>query len=117
LRPLSESIYGGKPGQPVELKVERDGEPSPLTLRFVTASPVSRAARSLAQRVADQVLATYPVLFLVVSLPVLLLRVQDRNAWFLALVFASFIAAAPDFETSTPPSVWPFFISGSGRRR
>ena len=37
----------------------------------------------------------YPLPFLVVGLLVLFLRVEDKNAWLLALMFAGFIAAAP----------------------
>ena len=35
---------------------------------------------------------TYPVGFLVVGLAVLFLRLEDPNAWLLALMFAGFIA-------------------------
>jgi sigma-B regulation protein RsbU (phosphoserine phosphatase) len=57
----------------------------------------------LSRRVADEVLGSYPILFLAVSVPVLLLRFNDRNAWLLALVFAGFIAAAPGVELKVAP--------------
>ena len=47
-----------------------------------------------ARSVAEEILGTYPTLFLLVGLVVLFLRVEDRNAWLLALLFASFIAMA-----------------------
>jgi sigma-B regulation protein RsbU (phosphoserine phosphatase) len=45
-------------------------------------------------RVAAQILASYPLVFLVVGLVVLFMRIEDRNAWLLALLFAGFIAAS-----------------------
>ena len=54
---------------------------------------------------AIQVVDLYPLLFLIVGLAVLFLRVEDRNAWLLALVFATFISAARipgEFEAVAP---------------
>ena len=85
--------YRSHPGETVHLTVQRAGEPGPLLL-----SPVFRRPRgngdtaSLAKRGAEQILGAYPFLFLVVGLAVLFLRVEDRNAWLLALVFAGLIA-------------------------
>ncbi len=81
-----------RPGDTVVLTVERAGLPGPLLLR-----PAFRRARGdgdvapLTTRVANQVLDSFPVLFLIVGLTVLFLRVEDRNAWLLALVFATFV--------------------------
>ena len=44
---------------------------------------------------AIQVVNYYPLPFLIVGLLVLFLRVEDRNAWLLSIMFAGFIAAAP----------------------
>jgi sigma-B regulation protein RsbU (phosphoserine phosphatase) len=80
------------PGEPVQLIIRRAGEPQPLVI-----TPVFRAAlgsgdtQSLARRGAAEVLGFYPLLFLVVGLAVLFLRVEDSNAWLLALMFAGFI--------------------------
>jgi phosphoserine phosphatase RsbU/P len=47
--------------------------------------------KALALQLAD----SFPVLFLVVAIPILFLRFDDRNAWLLAFVFAGFVACAP----------------------
>jgi hypothetical protein len=41
------------------------------------------------------VIGYYPIPFLIVGLLVLFIRLEDRNAWLLAIMFAGFIAAAP----------------------
>jgi sigma-B regulation protein RsbU (phosphoserine phosphatase) len=85
-----------RPGQTVVLTVERAGQPQPLVLE-----PVFRAERGdgdvapLAKRVAQQIVDSFPVLFVVVGLTVLFLRVEDRNAWLLALVFSTFVCEPP----------------------
>ncbi len=87
--------YASHPGQPVRLTIQRPGEAQPLVI-----TPVFRAAvgsgdmQSLARRGAVEVLGFYPLLFLVVGLTVLFLRLEDSNAWLLALMFAGFITEA-----------------------
>jgi len=87
--------HKSRPGEAVTLNIHRPGEAQPLVI-----TPVFRAAQgsgdiqSLARRSAVQVLGLYPLLFLVVGLAVLFLRVEDSNAWVLALMFAGFIAEA-----------------------
>ena len=87
--------YASHPGEPVQLTIQRPGEPQPLVI-----TPVFRAAvgsgdmQSLARRGAVEILGFYPLLFLVVGLTVLFLRVDDSNAWLLALMFAGFITEA-----------------------
>ena len=44
--------------------------------------------------IARQILGSYPIAFLVVGLAVLFMRLEDRNAWLLALLFAGFIAVS-----------------------
>jgi sigma-B regulation protein RsbU (phosphoserine phosphatase) len=84
-----------RPGEPVQLTIQRPGQPQPLVI-----TPVFRAAvgsgdtQSLARRGAVEVLGFYPLLFLIVGLTVLFLRVEDSNAWVLALMFAGFITEA-----------------------
>jgi sigma-B regulation protein RsbU (phosphoserine phosphatase) len=87
--------YVSHPGELVQLSIRRPGEPQPLVI-----TPVFRAAlgsgdmQSLARRGAVEVLGFYPLLFLIVGLAVLFLRVEDSNAWILALMFAGFITEA-----------------------
>ncbi len=96
-----------KPGDPVTLRVQRPGQSQP-----VVVTPVFRArqgigdTKTLVHTIADQILESYPLLFLIVGLAVLFLRVEDRNAWLLALVFATFITAAdmPNEFAAAPPN-------------
>jgi len=41
---------------------------------------------------------------------VLLLRPDDRNAWWLALLFGGFLAVAPFFEGNFPPLLRGFAV-------
>ncbi len=93
---LNQIWYKAKPGETVKLTIARPGQPQPLLI-----TPSFRAVQgtgdtaSLARRGALEILGFYPLLFLAVGIPVLFLRLQDRNAWLLALVFAGFIAESP----------------------
>ena len=85
-----------KPGSTVQLTVIRPGESSPviLTAVFRARGSASREA-GLTERLGQEILQTYPLVFLIVGLPVLFLRLEDRNAWLLALMFGCFTAAPP----------------------
>jgi len=98
--PFDDAYSRGKPGDAIDLTVERPGETQPRTLHGIF-----RATRDLpflpgyAERARISVLeiiGSFPVLFLVVGFVVLFLRLEDVNAWLLALLFCSFVAA-PDF--------------------
>ena len=96
LVPFFAAMVRGQPGDVVQLIIERPGAAAPLPLRVVFAPlPIQRQERPFAQKLAIEIIHSFPVLFLVVGLPVLFLRLEDRNAWLLALVFAGFIAMAP----------------------
>ncbi len=84
-----------RPGDQVVLQVRRAGQPSPFLITGTFRAAAGRGDKvPLTQRVANLILNCYPILFLVVGLVVLFLRIEDRNAWLLALVFAAFIAAS-----------------------
>ncbi len=92
---LNQIWLDSRPGDVVQLTLSRPGELGPLTIRPVFRSMKgSGDSASLARRGAVQVIGIYPLLFLVVGLSVLFLRIEDRNAWLLALVFAGLIAEA-----------------------
>ncbi|MCH7986489.1 MAG: PDZ domain-containing protein [Acidobacteria bacterium] len=96
LNPLYDAVSRGQPGDVVELTVERPGTAAPIVLQTVLRRrPAQAEELTLAQTVALEIINSFPVLFLVVGLGVLFLRLQDRNAWLLALLFAGFIAGAP----------------------
>ncbi len=103
-----------QPGDHVVLKVVRPGEPQPLVITGTFRAAAGRGDKvPLTQRVANLILNCYPILFVVVGLVVLFLRIEDGNAWLLALVFAAFIAAAsiPDPVAIAPHSVRIFFYA------
>ena len=92
--PYDQTWAQSRPGDAVELLVKRPGEPRPLDLHGIfRAHAQSAAPESLARSSAQQIMGSFPVLFLVIGFAVLLLRPDDRNAWLLALMFTGFIAA------------------------
>ena len=103
-----------KPGDSVKLTVQRAGQSQPVVI-----TPVFRAlqgagdTKSAARTVAMQILSSYPIFFAVVGLAVLFLRVEDRNAWLLALVFAALITAAdlPSQFALAPPYLQDFLYA------
>ncbi len=93
--PYDQTWEHSRPGDPVELVVERPGEPRPLSLHGIFRAPAqSSAGEGLARSSAERIMGSFPVLFLVVGFAVLFLRADDRYAWLLALMFTGFIAAA-----------------------
>ena len=81
-----------KPGDTVTLTIRRPGQQE---LLYITAVFRDVEEGGFIQDIAEEVVGTYPVVFLIVGLVVLFLRLQDRNAWLLALLCAGFIAAPP----------------------
>lgn len=114
LTPYYDWVSGGHTGDAISLRVLHPGEKDPSNVTFTLASPVPvKMFRSLtpARMVALQIMRTYPLVFLVVGLAVLFLKVEDRNAWLLALFFAGFIAL-PDISPGGFPSAFRgFFMS------
>ncbi len=95
-QPFYAAITRGQPGDVVQLRVERPGVSAPLNLQAVLLPrPPQLDKRPWSQELANQVLGSYPAWFLLVGFAVLFLRLEDRNAWLLALFFACFIAGPP----------------------
>jgi phosphoserine phosphatase RsbU/P len=92
---MARSWRNSHPGDIVTLTLQRPGQSQPvvITPRF-RARQGAGDTKTIPRTIALQILRMYPLLFLVVGLAVLFLRVEDRNAWLLALVFGSFIVAA-----------------------
>jgi sigma-B regulation protein RsbU (phosphoserine phosphatase) len=115
LKPFYEAVMHGEPGDAVELTVERLGVAQPMVVSATLEAPDFRTPPALTytQRIALQLIWSYPVLFLVVGLPVLFLRLRDRNAWLLALVFAGCVASAPiaEMEGRIYPSLRGFALA------
>jgi phosphoserine phosphatase RsbU/P len=108
--PLLEPVARRRPGDRIRLLITRPGAAVPLLLEAVLGSPPA-AEVGLSRRVAREFLGSYPILFMAVAIPVLLLRVEDRNAWLLALLFAGFIAAAPLVELNVAPALRGFVLA------
>jgi len=107
--PFFDAVTRGQPGDTIQITLLRKDEvggqvhqptrmAAPATLRRYRAPAAPDTTGQWAQTAALELVYFYPVLFLVVGCGVLFQRVQDRNAWLLALVFASFIAAVPMFH-------------------
>ncbi len=107
---LLRSVWGqGRPGDSVQLKIERPGQNSPVDL---TAVFRHRQPGSFTETFAQEVRNSFPVPFVVVGLTVLFLRLEDRNVWILALLCASFTTTPgfPEQFAATIPALWPFLM-------
>ncbi len=103
------SVQLGKQGDVAVLSVERQGAPELLTFRILLKPFRPRPAElSGWQDILGKVLSFYPLFLLIVGVAVLFLRLDDADAWRLALMFGGFIAAAPLVEGSIPPHLRPF---------
>ena len=103
-----------QPGDTVTLTVRRPGQSQPLVITpWFRAKQGAGDTKTLARAVAAEAQDSYPLAFLIVGLAVLFLRVDDRNAWLLALVFATFITAAnmPNEFATAPGSLRSFLLA------
>lgn len=103
----------GVPGQRVVVELERGGTRLERTVELVARGdlPLSPQLSAWANpgtvmQFVQQLLAFYPIPFLVVTLVVLLQRPEDPHAWLLALMLGGYIAGAgmTEFEYRIP--VW-----------
>jgi sigma-B regulation protein RsbU (phosphoserine phosphatase) len=93
--PYDEAYAHGKPGDPIELTVSRPGESQPVVLHAVFRARASMGTEGgLAKSSAQEIVNSFPVLFLLIGLAVLFLRLDDPYAWLLAVMFIAFAAAA-----------------------
>jgi phosphoserine phosphatase RsbU/P len=97
-RVQDEVWLAGHPGQEVDLTVLRPGSAVPVQIRGYFRARTARQGNEL-RNAAQELSNSFPVLFLVVAIPVLFMRVHDRNAWLLTLLFACFVAV-PDLPGS-----------------
>jgi sigma-B regulation protein RsbU (phosphoserine phosphatase) len=89
--PYDEAYYRGRPGDPVEFTLARPGEPLPVVIHGIfRVRPSVQAQEGLAKSTAQQILASFPALFLLVGFAVLFLKLDDPDAWLLALMFCAF---------------------------
>lgn len=85
-----------RPGDAVDLLVLRPGSSAPVTLHGIfQASHAGNQQEGVVHSLSVRLLNLYPFVFLTVGFAVLFLRVDDRNAWLLALMFSGFLAIPP----------------------
>ena len=86
-----------RPGDSVDVTVRRSGDPQPLTLHAIFRSARTSTPGDALRESAGEILILYPVFFVLVGFVVLFLRLDDAQAWRLALLFACFVTA-PSFD-------------------
>ncbi len=98
--------FRARPGDKVVLTIQRPGQAQPLTITSAFRAVSGPGdTKTVAYTLAQQIMNSYPVFFAVVGLAVLFLRIEDRDAWLLALMFATWITAGPmPNEFCTAPS-------------
>jgi len=110
-----DSVLRGNPGSTVALTVENRSGARQRREVTIPALPPELVRPTLPQAAIMQSLLSYPVFFLVVGMVVLFLRLEDRNAWLLALMFAGFIALAswvtPEAEPLVPIGIRRFALT------
>jgi len=95
-----DDVWGSaRPGDPVNLTVVHPGATAPVIIHGNFRLSTHQAHETIGHASALQVIGLFPILFLIVGLPVLFFRIDDPDAWLLALMFAGF-TAAPDFPQS-----------------
>ena len=107
LAPETAAWMAARPGDPVELTVQRPGEQRPRVLHATFRARVVLRPTSFLRLVSwlDEITSSFPVFFLVVGLPVLFMRLEDRNAWLLAFLFSAFVAAPNVPSMATAPAL------------
>ena len=109
--PFLDLRRNGRAGQVVRLQVEREGAIRDVDVTLLARKDLPLSPQTAAwanpgalMRLVQQVLALYPIPFLLVTLVVLLQRPDDPHAWLLALMLAGFIAGAgiTEFEYRVP---------------
>jgi sigma-B regulation protein RsbU (phosphoserine phosphatase) len=97
---LTDAWARHQPGDTVKLTIQRPHVSAPFVIVGRFRTPLASSPEGgVAADVAQDIFNTYPVCFLVVGLAVLFLRLDDPNAWLLALMFAGIIAI-PDSSNS-----------------
>lgn len=86
------------PGDGVDITVRRPGVAAPMTFHVIfRAAKWQNIPEGVARASLREILNFYPIFFVLVGFAVLFLRLEDGDAWLLAVLFASFVAA-PSFN-------------------
>ena len=94
LNPFYNAVSRGLPGDVVRLTIRRPGEAALIELHATLRARAPTTAPGLARRIAQAVMRFYPVPAMLAGLAVLLLRMRDRHAWLLALLFSGLATGA-----------------------
>jgi len=101
-----------KPGDAIELTVRRPGTSSPIILHGIfRPSEAGAEETGVVRSVSAQIMRLYPFVFLTVGLAVLFLRVEDPNAWLMALMFGGFITIPSSTFFNMPDVLRPIAIA------
>jgi sigma-B regulation protein RsbU (phosphoserine phosphatase) len=111
LNPFYDAVYRGSPGDLVRLTVRRPTGGPPLEVRAELEARERPPENGLAAGMAQAVMRFYPVPATLVGFAVLLLRLRDRHAWLLALLFGGLVTGAlPELEPLIHPSLRAFTL-------
>jgi sigma-B regulation protein RsbU (phosphoserine phosphatase) len=111
---INDQWLKSRPGETVDLTIERPGMSTPFLVRGVfRATHFNSREVAIGQDLGREINDSYPVAFLVIGLAVLFLRLEDANAWLLALMFAGFIAVpfSEDLVLGVHPALRPFALA------
>ena len=113
--PYAKTWRNAKPGDKVRFTVRRAGAPSTFEITGVfRARTPGHTTRTMVQSRALQLIQLLPIPFVVVGFGVLFWRLEDPNAWLLALLFAGFIGLGPlygDVEGNVTPALRGFAVA------
>ena len=94
MEPIFAALTLSHPGDHILLAVTTPGSTDLRQFDLVLGRAES-FYQSTSQFVAGQLVSSFPVLFILVGIPVLFLRLDDRNAWMVAICFTGMVASAP----------------------
>ena len=105
LDPAFDTLFRGTPGQAVRLMIERPGLSEPFDVEIVLVPYQSRGELGSSQMAFLQVLGLFPLYFFPVGFAALFLRLEDKSAWLLALLFAGIVTGGYSLvvESRIPP--------------
>src|SRR5438874_9462913 len=110
LRPFYEAIVVGQKDV-LDITVERPGAAGGRRTLGLALRGSKPARMTRLEQLLSLPIGYYPLGFLVVSLAVLFLRLDDPHAWLLAVLFGSFLAGGPLFEGAIPPHLRGFAVA------
>ncbi len=109
-KPYTTITNGGTPGDRVTLQVQTPSTGSTRSLVVTLVRPDS-SPQTASQWIVHQLLSSFPIPFVLVGIPLVFLRIDDRAAWLAAICFAGFVASAPmGHLTGLMPAGMPNFV-------